>query len=131
MTQTQETKHTPTPGPWTWNTYMGGDAHAAARRAAGIEPTMALNNDGGTYVMGTGELIAVVALQAAVKKKDLWHAEDGERDANARLIAAAPSLLAALEKIVIIANGAGGHGIMIQRILQEAQAAIDLAEKGA
>ena len=128
MTQTQEAKHTPTPGPWTWDKYVGGDAQAAACRAAGMEPTMALNNDGATYVMGNGELIATVALQAAVKKKELWHAEDGERDANARQIAAAPALLAACKtalmlcEMEIVRDDAG----VVDRI----RAAIALAEKG-
>lgn len=47
-----------------------------------------------------------------------------ENKANARLIAAAPEMLEALERCIAIANSAGGHGVIPGRIIEIARAAI-------
>lgn len=65
-----------------------------------------LTNDGQSAVMGVnaeGEpvRIALVDMQRQdVKRVQEWKAEDAERDANMRLIAAAPELLEALEAAI-------------------------------
>jgi hypothetical protein len=56
------------------------------------------NNDGSIPVMGADQRICVVDLQAQVKRGKTYNAPDPERDANGRLIAAAPELLEACKK---------------------------------
>ena len=69
----EATKHTP--GPWELKTDMQG-------------------NDGEVFVSKDGRLAWVFPRnEGNTKKKDLWKFVDPERDANARLIAAAPELL--------------------------------------
>jgi hypothetical protein len=55
---------------------------------------------------------------------------DAEVEANARLIAAAPDLLAALEHIVAINGSTGGHKAMVADFKHIAQVAIDRAQRG-
>jgi hypothetical protein len=86
---------THTPGPWTFRPFMGGDEHIAQLASVDLKPTKALTNEGQRYVMAAESRVALVDMQAEVKKTERWHADDAERDANARLIAAAPDLLEA------------------------------------
>lgn len=74
-----------TPGPWNVST-IGRD------------------NDGAVPVVDDEGRIAAVSIRDHdLPRKDRWKAEDAERDANARLIAAAPDLYAALESLLGIA----------------------------
>lgn len=59
-----------------------------------------LTNDGGRPVVTDEKRVAVVDCQTEVRKRDAWQAECEERDANARLIAAAPGLYEALENLL-------------------------------
>jgi len=89
------TKHTP--GPWAWrNKYFRDELQIKQGREIGIEPTQCLTNDGATAVMAGDRRVALVDLQANIKKRYWSTADDPERDANARLIAAAPELVEAL-----------------------------------
>ncbi len=56
-----------------------------------------LTNDGGRPVVTDDVRIAVVDCQSEVSRKEAWRAECEERDANARLIAAAPALYETLK----------------------------------
>jgi K+/H+ antiporter YhaU regulatory subunit KhtT len=59
-----------------------------------------ITNDGARVVVSEDGRIADVHVRDEnAPKKNLWQFEDAEREANARLIAAAPDLLAALENI--------------------------------
>jgi len=92
------TKHTP--APWTWNKYFGGELQVKQGREIGIEPTQCLTNDGATAVMAGDRRVALVDLQANIKKRYWSTADDPERDANARLIAAAPELVEAHQSAI-------------------------------
>ena len=59
--------------------------------------SVGLTNDGKRAVVSEDAGIAWAHPQTAFKRGDGWQHECGEREANARLIAAAPDLLAALE----------------------------------
>jgi len=61
--------------------------------------TVGLMNDGGRAVVADDFRVAVVDCHTKFKRGEGWMAECDTRDANARLIAAAPDLLAALEKV--------------------------------
>lgn len=83
-----------TPGPWRIRLYATDDDPAELIRL-GLKPVRLLNNDGSIVVSGENGRIAVVDCQSAFKRGHGHTAECVERDANARLIAAAPDLLAA------------------------------------
>jgi hypothetical protein len=91
-----ETKHTP--GPWVYNLYPYGDEEVEKRRSLGIEPVRMLTNEGQAPIMGGPEddsrRIALVDCQVEYKRGKAHLTECAEREANARLIAAAPDLLA-------------------------------------
>lgn len=72
-----ETKHTP--GPWLRDRESGFDCDVRA---------------------ANGRKIASVNVQNAPKSKKGWLSRQKENEANARLIAAAPELLAALQAIM-------------------------------
>ena len=55
---------------------------------------------------------------------DIRHRANGESAANARLIAAAPDMLAALERIAAITGSTGGHKSMVEEFQFLAHAAI-------
>jgi len=57
-------------------------------------------NDGAVPVIIDGDRIALVDCRTPYKRGQGWKQECAERDANARLIAAAPMLLEALQAIV-------------------------------
>ena len=91
-----EQKHTE--GKWRVNKYVGGDAHAEELRKVGLEPTRNLTNDGDAIVTSPNGPIAEVRLRRDdVKRTEKHLADDPERDANARLIAACPLMLKAIE----------------------------------
>jgi len=119
-----------TPGPWEWSKYAGGKEQAERARAVGLEPTRSLTNDGDTPVMGDDGLVASVALRDySVKKSQRWQADDEERDANARLIAAAPDLLVVLEHAVARAEVANAEGNpILSAWLPDARAALAKAK---
>ena len=92
-----ESKHTP--GPWEFSIYGQEPEMIEKTRAAGIEPVRMLTNEGQAVVTANHGQVALVACQSEYKRGKGHLAECSERDANARLIAAAPDLLAALEAL--------------------------------
>lgn len=92
-----------TPKPWLSRKYSHDDATIRKMRAAGIEPTPALTNDGSRVVKDTdGNPIAYVLLRdTTVKPKDAHLTDDPEREANTDLIKTAPELLHQLEACLI------------------------------
>ncbi len=66
-----------------------------------IPGTRMLTNDGGAPIVCDGRRIVVVDAQAKSKRGEAWKVECAERDANARLIAAAPDLLELLSDSVL------------------------------
>jgi hypothetical protein len=121
---------THTPGPWTFRPFMGGDEHIAQLASVDLKPTKALTNEGQRYVMAAESRVALVDMQAEVKKTERWHADDAERDANARLIAAAPDLLEALKAMLDTGHMCGYDCEMDKScpIGEQARAAIAKAE---
>lgn len=91
-------KHTP--GPWTFREYSLTDEMIAQAREMGIEPIRFINNDGSVPVTFADGKICTVDCQTSFKRGNGHNAECNERDANARLIAAAPDLLEALKGII-------------------------------
>ncbi len=85
-----------TPGPWSHRIYATGDSPEQLK-ALGLEPVRLLTNEGQAIIMGPTDRVALVDMQTKVKRGTAYKAECPERDANARLIAAAPDLLAALK----------------------------------
>lgn len=76
-------KHTP--GPWTVGTMV--------------------NNDGGVSIVSDEDRVCSVDAIGDFPRGKGWKHEDAERDANARLIAAAPDLLEALRYLVMHCKG--------------------------
>jgi len=93
-----KTKAEPTSGPWEFVTYGVTTSQLEMMRRAGIEPARALTNEGQASIMGglgdDRRLVARVECQADYKRGQGHTAKCAERDANARLIAAAPILYA-------------------------------------
>ena len=88
-------KHTP--GPWKFREYAQTDEMLAEARSLGLEPTRYINNDGSVPVSAAETGICTVSCQTPFRRGSGHRAECDERDANARLIAAAPELLEALQ----------------------------------
>lgn len=101
---------TPTPGPWVVDEKFGG----CVRGGPPVE-----------YARGSGQeqIVMVVSRSNAPPDVDLI----AERDANARLIAAAPELLAALKAIVKVIDRADDRECPVAA-LEMARAAIKRAE---
>ena len=82
-----------TPGPWTFREFHGTPENIELGRKHGIAPVPALTNDGARVVMSGDARIGTVDCQTAFKRGKGHEVACAERDANARLIAAAPDLL--------------------------------------
>jgi hypothetical protein len=66
----------------------------ALRELLKREPTPALTNEGQRYVMASSKRVALVDMQKEdVRRSERHVSADAERDANACLIASAPTLL--------------------------------------
>jgi hypothetical protein len=79
-------------GTWTFREYSLDDEMLAEARAAGIEPIRFINNDGSVPVTSEDTRICTVDCQMPFKRGQGHRAECEQRDANARLIAAAPDM---------------------------------------
>lgn len=90
---------THSPAPWTSRVYFQNDDEIHEARKLGIEPTRALTNEGARIVMAGETRVALVDCQTKFKRGQGHVADCAERDANARLIAAAPDLLAAIKPL--------------------------------
>lgn len=93
------------PAPWVFRKYAQDDAKIAEMQKVGMEPTLMLDNNGATFVMGAtvdghADRIAVVDCHTKFKRGEGFRAECAERDANARLIAAAPELFTLAKALV-------------------------------
>lgn len=99
-TRTGEGAHTA--GNWSFRIYAQEDKDLEFMRQHNMEPTRALSNDGQIAIMcGDGDDVTRVALvdcQTKFKRGQGYKTDCAERDANARLIAAAPDLLEALKR---------------------------------
>ena len=91
---------THTPGPWRFREYAQDADKIAQLREVGMQPTRALSNEGGAYVVAENVRVAVVDIQSEFKRGRGHESVCAERDANARLIAAAPTLYEALRGMV-------------------------------
>ena len=95
---------THTKGPWEFAIYGLEPEMIEKQRQAGIEPIRTLTNEGQAPIMGGGDddrrRVALVDCQADYKRGQGYKAECAERDANARLIAAAPDLLEVSERML-------------------------------
>lgn len=99
-----ETKHTP--GPWSFDDIMSQGSMVYRRIRTGREEAI-----------------------GAVSAYKLTKGRDAEAEANARLIAAAPDLLAAARRVANLNPDAGEIGAgMLRTIVAEARAAIAKAE---
>jgi len=91
-----KSKHTP--GPYWWRLYANEPEDVERARALGIEPVRMLTNEGQIALMagaqGDSRRVALVDCQTNFKRGQGYKTECAERDANARLIAAAPDLFA-------------------------------------
>lgn len=82
--------------PWQFKKYFGDEALIESMRAAGIQPTRILHNDGACSIVSGDKHIANVTCQTKFKRGEGSTTECEERDANAALIAASPLMLKVL-----------------------------------
>ena len=95
-----------TEGPWIFRQYLGEPGDVDLLRSIGKEPIHALNNDGSASITSNNGRIATVDIRREdVKRTERYGADDEERDANARLIAAAPDMYGALLNAQQYING--------------------------
>ena len=99
-----------TPGPWTFALYFQDAEQLAELQRFGMTPTRCLLNDGSAPVMADGARVALIDCQTPYKRGKGHETECAERDANARLIAAAPDLLDALRAMLGDTPPAGEPG---------------------
>src|SRR5262245_8397620 len=89
-----------TPGPWEFSLYGHTPEMLEKMRANGMEPVRMLNNAGGVAITAEIGPVAEVHCQTEYKRGNGHLTHCAERDANARLIAAAPELYETLEWLV-------------------------------
>lgn len=104
---------THTPGPWKTRLYFQDEADLAELQELGIEPTKALTNDGARAVMAGETRVALIDCQTKFKRGQGHRSDCPERDANARLIAAAPELLAAIKPLAFSSPEHPPHGVAV------------------
>ena len=97
--------------------------------------TTLLTNDGARPIMGVDsegfpKRVALADMQReGVKRGQAWKADCDEREANARLMAAAPDLLEALKYLLAHCKGLDRfEGNPINQAIEDARAAIAKAE---
>lgn len=88
-----------TPGPWSYNPWMQGPDEIENIKSLGLRPIRKLTNEGQAIVMAGDTRVALVDCQAEFKRGKGHETDCEERDANARLIAAAPDMLGVLQYI--------------------------------
>lgn len=96
----------------------------------GMSPAEKMGNNGERYVThGDGLICEVAATERPKKGKGYGHA-DSVRDANARLIAAAPDLLEAANEMLSVCQLQGSDSMKTTLAMQKLRAAIAKAEGG-
>lgn len=88
-----------TPAPWTSPIWSGDEEFNLKADKMGIARVPALTNDGCRFVMAENRRVALVDCATDFKRGKGYQTECAERDANARLISAAPELLAAIIRL--------------------------------
>lgn len=93
-----------TPGPWRFQKFAHSDEDMVQLQSLGMEPVRLLTNDGMATVSAEDEEgskpVARVVCQTPYKRGQGYKADCAERDANARLIAAAPDMYEALKELM-------------------------------
>lgn len=107
-------KHTP--APWNSPIWSGDEEFNLKAEAMGIARVPALTNDGCRFVMAENRRVALVDCATAYKRGKGHQTECAERDANARLIAAAPNLLDVLN---LVLRGLKSGAVKSQPIMPE------------
>jgi len=116
-----------TPGPWDFPMFAISDEDREMAERLGMEVPRFHHNDGAVSIMaGSGDerkAVANVLCQTRFKRGEGYRTVCNERDANARLVAAAPDLLAALKwAVTVIRPGSDLHNDMMAAIAKaEAQ----------
>lgn len=90
-----------TRGPWSYRKFAQSGQDLAEIEELGLKPTMMLTNDGSAMVMAGDDRVALVDCQTKFKRGEGYRAECPRREANARLIAAAPDLYEALATVMV------------------------------
>jgi len=100
-----------TKGEWVCRLFYGSPEEIAEGRELGFEPIPALGNDGERFIV-TGETrVCVVDAQTKFKRGTGHKGKCSERDANARLISAAPDLLECARQYMEQRVVAGGMAV--------------------
>jgi hypothetical protein len=124
-----------TPGPWIFRQWGLTDEVLEQMTKAGINPVRMLTNSGAAAVTADDVQVATVNSQTPFKKGQGHLVDCPVRDANARLIAAAPELLEALKELYAANtdtfNDEDYDKIEPDSLLGKARAAIAKAEGGA
>lgn len=96
-----------TTGPWKCRLWLTEPETIAGRSVAGVP---ALLNNGERTVTANGKRVAIVTCQTEFKRGYGHQTECAERDANARLIEAAPDMCAALHALLGAASLSAATG---------------------
>lgn len=120
-------KHSP--GSWEYRPYFQDDENIAELRKHGLEPTRRLSNDGKAIVTARSgddsKPIAHIECQTVFKRGQGHLADCAERDANARLIAAAPDMLAACKLALGLCVGPSGERQALEGAIAKADGSKD------